>query len=91
MREKSVLAINFVSHAAGNLGGALVNPPHLPFALKFPLILIQAVVGQPTTACDLANKTSPKRGIHSAANVQGRFKINTHHRLCGQLSEFVSK
>lgn len=70
MREKSVLAINSVSHAAGNLGGALVNPPHLPSALEFPLILIEAVVGQPTTACDLANNISPERGIHSTGNFQ---------------------
>lgn len=72
MREKSVLAINYVSHAVGNLSGALVNPPHLPSALEFPLILTEAVVGQPTTACDLANKTAP----NVAFAVQGTSKCD---------------
>lgn len=57
--EKSVLAINYVSHAAGDFSGALANPHHLPPTLGFPFILVDTVVGWPITACDLDDKTNP--------------------------------
>ena len=59
MREISVLAISYVSHAASDLTEALANPPHLPPAFRFPLILIETGVGHPTIACDTASKTGP--------------------------------
>lgn len=59
MREISVLAISYVSHAASDLTGALANPPHLPSAFRFPLILTETAVGHPTIACDPASKTGP--------------------------------
>lgn len=59
-------------------GRALADPSHLSSVPRFPLILTETVVGQPTTACDLAKKTSPQHGTCSSGSVQEQFKINTH-------------
>lgn len=76
MKEISVSAISSVSHATCDPSGALADPPHLPFALRFPLA--ETVVGHPATACDPTSRTGPQHRACSSGSFQVPFKVSIH-------------
>lgn len=87
MREKPVLAINYVSHAASNLGGGSGQPFSPLIYTESPLIFMETGEGQATTACDLASKTSPKHGTCSSENFQEILATDSVVQLSGFVSE----